>query len=91
MSVDTEKEIRRLISKFIIKRPVLGAICLRMKYEAKPIPKKEIFEGIEAHNPFAVTPATNTINYDPIQIEEMQLKSEYIEINLANEEMQNQT
>ena len=87
MSVDIEKEIRRLISKFIIKRPVLGAICLRMKYEAKPIPKKEIFEGIEAHNPFAVTPATNTINYDPRQIEEMQLKSEDIEFILAHEAM----
>gem|GEM_PF-2829442 len=85
--MEIEKEIRRLISKFIIKRPVLGAICLRMKYEAKPIPKKEIFEGIETYNPFAVTPATNTINYDPRQIEEMQLKSEDIEFILAHEAM----
>lgn len=87
VKVEIEKEIRRLISKFIIKRPVLGAICLRMKYEAKPIPKKEIFEGIETYNPFAVTPATNTINYDPRQIEEMQLKSEDIEFILAHEAM----
>ena len=77
--MEIDKEIRRIISRFIINRPVLGAICLRMKYEAKPIPKKEIFEGIETYNPFAVTPATNTINYDPRQIEEMQLKSEDIE------------
>jgi|GEM_PF-6552606 len=64
-SMDTEKEIRRIISKFIIKRPVLGAICLRMKYEAKPIPKKKIriAEGIEVetYNPFAITPATNIL------------------------------
>lgn len=87
MRVDIEKEIRRLISKFIIRRPVLGAICLRMKYEAKPIPKIEIFEGIETYNPFTVTPATNTISYDPEQIEEMQLKSEDIEFILAHEAM----
>ena len=89
--MDTEKEIRRIISKFIIKRPVLGAICLRMKYEAKPIPKKKIriAEGIEVetYNPFAITPATNTISYDPQQIEEMQLKSSDIEFALAHEAM----
>ena len=81
--MNTEQEIRRIISKFIIKRPVLGAICLRMKYEAKPIPKKA--EGM--HNPFGINPVTNTIIYDPQQIEEMQLKSKDIEFILAHEAM----
>jgi len=81
--MDIEHEIRRIISKFIIKRPVLGAICLRMKYEAKPIPKKTD----KTHNPFAINPVTNTISYDLQQVEEMQLKSSVIEFILAHEAM----
>ncbi len=81
--MEIDKEIRRIISRFIINRPVLGAICLRMKYETKPIPT----EDKRVHIPFSITPATNTISYDPRQIEEMQLKSKDIEFILAHEAM----
>jgi predicted metal-dependent peptidase len=83
--MNLDKEITRTIGKFILKRPVIGAVSLRMKYEKKSIPLTT--PGI--FKPFAVNPATNTVVYDPDQID-LLLKHGHkfdIEFLLAHEAM----
>jgi len=83
--LDIQKEINRIIGRFILKRPVLGAISLRMKYVNQPNPVK--IPGV--FFPFMITPATNTITYDENKLKILQ---EYgseidIELMLAHEAM----
>lgn len=74
------QEIQKILIKFILNKPVIGSICLRMKYEEAVIPPI----GAIAR-PIGVNPVTNTIIYDPEQFKVLDISTQVLEFMLAHE------
>ena len=70
----------KILIKFILNKPVIGSICLRMKYE------EAVISPIGAiARPIGVNPVTNTIIYDPEQFKVLDISTQVLEFMLAHE------